>query len=113
MRWHRESRGQSITELALVFPILMLLLVAAIDFGRIYLGSVNLQNMTRIAANFAALNPDAWDATTPDPVAQQGYYDLVVADAAANNCELPKDGAGKDVVPHPRLSLPRETSVSP
>ena len=45
-------------EFALVFPVILVLLMVAIDFGRVYLGWVNLQNMTRIAANFAANHAD-------------------------------------------------------
>ena len=58
----RRSRttGQSVVEFALLFPVFLLILVVAIDFGRVYLGWVNLQNMARIAANYAANNADAW-----------------------------------------------------
>ena len=58
---HRErSKGQSFVEFALLFPVLLLIVMVAIDFGRVYLGWVNTQNMVRIAANFAANNADAW-----------------------------------------------------
>ena len=36
--------------------MLLLLVLAALDFGRVYLGWVNLQQMTRVAASFAADN---------------------------------------------------------
>ena len=58
-----NARGQSLVEFALVIPILLFLTLIALDFGRVYLGYINLQNMSRIAANFAANNPSAWDAT--------------------------------------------------
>ena len=48
-------------ESALVLPILALLLVMAIDFGRVFFGWVALQNAARIGADFAAQTPDAWD----------------------------------------------------
>ncbi|MEO8436830.1 MAG: PKD domain-containing protein, partial [Chloroflexota bacterium] len=89
-----KTRGQSLVEFALVLPILMLLTLIALDFGRVYLGYINLQNMARIAANFAANNPTAW-AGTPDAAAlkaQVQYKNQIVADAAASNCSLPKVG---------------------
>src|SRR5512141_462469 len=54
----RLARGQGLVEFALVLPIILLLTMAALDFGRIYLGYINVQNMARIAANFAANNAD-------------------------------------------------------
>ncbi len=94
-----RSRGQSLVEFALVIPILLLLTLTALDFGRVYLGYINLQNMARIASNFAANNPDAWGAT-PDAVAQTKYKNQIIADASAINCVLPK-AAGVTVVPTP------------
>ena len=83
----RPQRGQSLTELALILPLILLLTVAALDFGRIYLGYINVQNMARIAANYAANNPLAW-GTTPDTDIQARYQSQVVEDSAATNCEL-------------------------
>jgi PKD repeat protein len=94
-----RSRGQSLVELALVLPVLLLLTLIALDFGRVYLGYINLQNMARVAANFAADNPTAW--TTPgDPAVQAQYRNAIVNDAKATNCSLPVV-AGLPVVPTP------------
>ena len=81
--------GQSTVEFALILPVLLLLGLIAVDFGRIYLGYINLQNMARIAANFAANNPNAWipgDLTGPAKIAK--YQNQILADAAATNCVL-------------------------
>lgn len=86
-------------EFALVLPVLLLLTLIALDFGRIYLGYINIQNMARIAANFAANNPDAWGAT-PNLAVQTQYKNQILADASATNCQLPKV-AGVTVVPTP------------
>ena len=92
-RRHERSRGQGLVEFALVIPILLLLTLTALDFGRVYLGYINLQNMARIAANFAANNPTAWDAT-PDADKQLKYRNQILADAAATNCTLPVVASG-------------------
>ena len=61
-RWRpgRGSRGQSMVEFALVLPVLLVLLMIATDFGRAYLGWVNLNRAAREAANYAAQNPRGW-----------------------------------------------------
>ena len=82
-----RSRGQSLVEFGLVLPIILLLTLAALDFGRIYLGYINIQNMARIAANFAANNPDAWVDAHADKMAS--YQNQILGDAAATNCHLP------------------------
>ncbi len=98
------SLGQSLVEFALTLPVLLLLTLIALDFGRVYLGYINVQNMARIAANFAANNPDAWDGTNPNAATLQGQYrNQILADATATNCQLPQ-AAGADVVPDPTFS---------
>jgi PKD repeat protein len=84
-----RTLGQSLAEFALVLPILLLLTLVGIDFGRIYLGYINLQNMARIAANFAANNPNAWLTNSAANLATRTkYQSQIVADAAATNCVL-------------------------
>jgi PKD repeat protein len=95
----RRSRGQSLVEFALTLPVLLLLTLVAIDFGRIYLGYINVQNMARIGANYAANDPEAWGAS-PDTAAQTQYRNQILADATATNCRLPEP-AGTPVVPDP------------
>ena len=83
-----RSRGQSLVELALTLPVVLLLLLIAIDFGRVYLGWVNLQQMARIAANFAADHATAWD-TPGDATVRARYQSIVRNDARLINCTLP------------------------
>jgi hypothetical protein len=63
-RSRTSERGQSLTELALFLPVLLLLMLIALDFGRVYLGWINLQQMARVAANYVAdnaLSVSDWD----------------------------------------------------
>ncbi len=95
-RWRRVSRGQALVEMAIILPVLLLLLIMAIDLGRVFFGWVGLQNAARIGANYAAIHPDAWSA--PDnPVkvlARQQYADQMVADAQALNCDRDANNDG-------------------
>ena len=95
----RRSKGQSLVEFALTLPVILGLTLIALDFGRVYLGYINLQNMARIAANFAANNPDAW-GTKPISSLQTQYRNQILSDAKATNCDLPTAG-GIPVVPAP------------
>ncbi len=82
VRTRDHARGQSMVEFALLIPALLLFMLIALDFGRVYLGYVNLQNLARIAANYAANDP------TADFAAGSEYEQLVLRDAAATNCDL-------------------------
>ena len=85
----RASRGQALVETGLILPVLALILVMGIDFGRVFFGWVALQNAARIGADFAAGTADAWDGM---PAAKQAdrdtYSDLIEADIDAINCDL-------------------------
>ena len=79
-------------EFALLLPLLALLLVMAIDFGRVFFGWVGLHNATRIAANHAAQFPQAWEP--PGRAAEQAKYrDVVLNELLALNCDRPAGGA--------------------
>jgi PKD repeat protein len=95
-----RQRGQSLVELALILPVLLLLVVVALDFGRIYLGYINIQNMARIAANEAANNPLAWSVTV-DVDIQERYRNQILEDTSATNCHLPTTSGGEPVIPDP------------
>jgi PKD repeat protein len=97
-----RTRGQSLVEFALVLPILLLLTLTALDFGRVYLGYINLQNMARIAANYAANNPEAWTGLG-DADAKTAYQNQILGDAAATNCDLPLV-AGTKTAPAPTFT---------
>jgi PKD repeat protein len=86
-----KSRGQSLTEFALFLPVLLLLVLVALDFGRIYLGWINLQQMARVAANYAADNASAWNPLTIDTAKQARYEELIENDARKSVGCVPQD----------------------
>lgn len=83
------SRGQSATEFALFLPAFLAIVLIGLDFGRVFLGWVSLNNSARIAANFAAQNPAAWDSRKPNTAALAQYQQLIRNDAGTINCTLP------------------------
>jgi len=57
-----RSRGQSLVELALVTPILLLLLLGAVDLGRLFYAQITVTNAAREGAMVAALTPTSFSA---------------------------------------------------
>ena len=87
-RFSLDPRGQSLVEFAISFPVVMLMILFGIDFGRVFVGWVTLNNTIREAANFAAINPNAW-GTPGSATARAEYTRLINAESAAINCTLP------------------------
>jgi len=103
-RWHpiralvnrgrsKARSGQGIVELALLMPLLALVLVGAIDLGRVYIDATRLNNAVKEAAaiglyqqNQGAINRRAWREVT-DPTTIPPKYLLgppgVVGDSTA------------------------------
>lgn len=84
-----SRRGQTLVEFALVLPLLALLLVMAVDFGRVFFGWVSIHNAARVGASYAAGHFDAWNA----PLGQlnkeeqrDAYTDAIQNDLQAINC---------------------------
>jgi PKD repeat protein len=92
-RRHGGSRGQSLTELALILPVFILIVLLGLDLGRAFLGWVGLQQAARIAANFASSNATAWN-TPGNAQVRNRYKDLILNEAQDVDwdCDLPSRG---------------------
>lgn len=102
LRLRLDPRGQSLVEFAISFPVLMLMILFGIDFGRVFLGWVQLNAAVREAANFAAINPTAW-GTPGNAPARAEYVRLITAESTQSNCTLPD--------PLPAPTFPSGTDV--
>jgi PKD repeat protein len=85
-----KSRGQSFVEFAIIAPVLLLLLLITLDFGRLFMSYVTLNNTVRIAANFGALNPGNF-GTPPNTTT---YDQVVNREVGSLACPIDADGAG-------------------
>jgi len=56
----RRPRGQALVELALILPVFLLLLAAALDLGRLFASQITLTNAAREGALEAAANPASY-----------------------------------------------------
>jgi len=89
----RKSRGQSLAEFALTVPFALLMVLFGLDFGRVFLGWVSLNQATREAANYAAMNPTAWTLPYNAVVALLGT-DRTLVEHGDGVDELSLDGTG-------------------
>ncbi len=48
--WRRMTRGQALVELAIILPVLLVLVLAAIDLGRIFFAQITVANSAREGA---------------------------------------------------------------
>jgi PKD repeat protein len=99
---HHDPSGQGLVEVALVAPVLLLLLLVGIDFGRVFLGWVNVQQMARVAADYAADHATAWN-TPGDATVKARFQTIVRNDARNINCTLP--------TPLPEPAFPTGTAI--
>lgn len=69
-RSRRQSRGQSLAEFALVFPILMLIVGGIIQFGVIFWGQNTLNQVVRDTGRWAATQTDCTSTGIPPVTAK-------------------------------------------
>lgn len=83
LRAPQDERGQSLVEMALVLPVLVLLMLVTLDFGRVFFGALAMTNASRVGAEFAidyqlavtyGLGPDGADAVVEAKMAEEGEY---------------------------------------
>ena len=74
LRFGHSTNGQSLVEFALVLPLLLLLLLTVVDFGRVFSASIMMESAARTAAETAAAEY-LREATrvSPTPVDTTGY----------------------------------------
>ncbi|HEV2323905.1 MAG TPA: TadE family protein [Terracidiphilus sp.] len=73
----RENRGAALVELALTTPLFILLLMGAVEFGRIAYYSIEVENAARAGASYGAVNKgNAADGASIQIAAQNDAPDL-------------------------------------
>jgi len=95
-----HRRGQALVEMAIILPLLAVLLVMAVDAGRLFFGWVALHNASRIGADYAASHADAWNGPPEgNELDDLALYELLVRE------DLQALGCQGDPVPAPNFDL--------
>jgi Flp pilus assembly protein TadG len=82
----RGTEGSGLVEFALIFPVFMLLLAGAVDFGRAYYVALDLTSAAQAGALYGSQNPT--DTAGMVSASQQGAAELVGLSATATyGCE--------------------------
>ncbi|MGH8013726.1 MAG: TadE/TadG family type IV pilus assembly protein [Candidatus Binataceae bacterium] len=82
-----NERGQSAVELALLAPVLILILLAAADFGRLFYTSIAVSNAARAGAQYGAQSViTAADANGMVAAAQSDGTNIADLTASAQQC---------------------------
>jgi len=94
----RKPRGQSLIEMALLLPFLLVLVICAIEFGRLFYTKIVITNAAREGAYYLATHPTDYDqitGTAPNTVtsAEQesdnsGISNVTVSFSPQNCCAL-------------------------
>ncbi|MDQ2960397.1 MAG: pilus assembly protein [Candidatus Dormibacteraeota bacterium] len=71
-----SHRGQSLTEFAMVLPVLLLLLLGTIDFGGFFGTRLSVQNAVRVGAAYAVVNPTSWTGSSSIAAATEQASDF-------------------------------------
>jgi len=86
--WKRDPRaeiskglGQSLIELALILPVLMLILMGIVDFGRAFNAYIIITNAAREGARYGAMHP----------ADESGIRDRVINEAAGSGISIEAD----------------------
>jgi Flp pilus assembly protein TadG len=83
-RFARQQRGQSLIEVALMVPLLLLVVVGIVDVGRIYVSKTSVTNAAREAAALAARDPQA----SKDSICQRARDELGIGGGSCSTPEL-------------------------
>lgn len=86
LTWLRRdrTRGQALVELALITPLMIVLLAAAIDLGRLFYSGITVTNAAREGAIEASYNPTSFQLGQPCNAATNRVMCRAVNEAASS-----------------------------
>jgi Flp pilus assembly protein TadG len=87
-RYRGRPRGQSLVELALILPLLMLLFAGALDLGRVFYSQITIENAAKEGALEASRNPSSFDNTRPCDTETNRVLCLVLNEAKGSLYEI-------------------------
>jgi len=113
-RWLADERGTALVELGIVLPLLMVLLLGMLDFGKAFNSWIDETHLANEGARLAAVNYGVAGCTNPNPDVCLAQYVQQNADTA----ELKSGRSGDSYAPAQSsaqvcISYPQNTAKSP
>lgn len=89
-----ERRGSALIEFAIVTPLLMLFVLGAAEFGRVYFAAITVANAARAGAQYGAQEGKSSDFPGMTSAAQSEAADVgPISNFASNFCRCPDGSA--------------------
>jgi Flp pilus assembly protein TadG len=91
-RFRRDDRGAAMVEFAIVLPVLLLILLGIIEFGRAYNAQVSIQAAAREGARELALRHSTGEV---ESATRDGAPSVTIDSIAQTPCPATGDGKAK------------------
>jgi len=100
-RTRHRPLGQSLVELALILPVMLLLFAGALDLGRVFYSQITIENAAKEGALEAARNPTSFDNTKPCDKDTNRVLCLVLNEARGSLYEIAASDVSMACSPSP------------
>jgi Flp pilus assembly protein TadG len=96
-RKEQKEKGQSLLELALVLPVLIIILAGVLDLGRLYYAYVAVTDAAAEGASYAAIHPEPGERDEVLQRAQEASRGLVQIDPGMVEVDCPTVASGAPI----------------
>src|SRR6188472_3639206 len=96
-RFRSRPRGQSIVELALCMPLLMLIMLGTIDFGRVFFDYIQMRNAVVEGATYGTRHPADTSGIQTAAIENNIPGNTVITTTLSGNCSEPQGGGSVTV----------------
>ena len=97
MKHERKEKGQSLLELALILPVLIVILAGVLDLGRLYYAYVAVTDAAAEGASYAAIHPEPGERGEVFRRAQEASRGLVQIDPDMVVVDCPTVASGAPI----------------
>jgi Flp pilus assembly protein TadG len=97
MKHLRKEKGQSLLELALILPVLLIILAGVLDLGRLYYAYVAVTDAAAEGAAYAALHPEEDKRDEVYKRVQEASQGLVQIDPSLVEVDCPAVASGAPI----------------
>jgi len=96
-RRQEKENGQSLLEMALILPVLIIILAGVLDLGRLYYAYVSVTDAAAEGAAYAAMHPEQSSRDEVLKRAQEASKGLVQVDPNAVQVDCPTVASGAPI----------------